>query len=202
MKDLPLFPCADGMASLILNEIPYRGEAYVIIRCVYGSQARLLQQCGDFCRQAGAKAVYVSGEGDFKSLPVYARLVQRSLDKARLPQSRAVAVETDQPHWAELYNARFRQVPAAKTYLETPQGAYFITLDSQLIGLGQIIDDELAAVASLKKGSGQDCVCALAAQIRQTRISLLCAEENLPAVRLYDRLGFSRDEVKRLWYIL
>ena len=28
MKDLPLFPCRDGMASLILSEIPYKKEAY------------------------------------------------------------------------------------------------------------------------------------------------------------------------------
>ncbi len=202
MKDLPLFPCADGMASLILNEIPYRGEAYVLIRSVFGSQERLLRDCGNFCRQAGAQAVYVSGEGDFRQLPVYARLVARSLDKALLPQSRAVAEKTEDPQWAEMYNQRFRQVHAAKTYLKTPPDSYYIVLDGERIGLGQIIDDELAAVASLKMGFGLDCVCALSQRIHQQRVHLLCAEENIPAVRLYDRLGFSRDCTKRLWYIL
>jgi RimJ/RimL family protein N-acetyltransferase len=31
-------------------------------------------------------------------------------------------------------------------------------------------------------------------------VCLVCAEENLPAMKLYDKLGFSLDEVKEVWY--
>lgn len=200
MKDFPIFPCAGGMASLILSEIPYRGDAYIFIRAVHGSLNGLLQECGDFCRAAGAENIYVCGEADLSHLPVYAHLTERSLPKAQLPESRARAELTDDPEWAELYNKRFRAVHSAKTYLRTPPNAYFIYDGKMRIGLGQLIDDELAAVASLEKGRGQDCVCALSANIVQDTVKLLCAEENLPATGLYDRMGFSRDRILRVWH--
>lgn len=200
MKDFPLFPCSNGMASLILSEIPYRADAYIFIRAVHGSLSGLLQECGGFCRAAGAENIYVCGEADLSHLPVYARLTERSLPKFRLPASSARAELTDDPQWAELYNQRFRTVHSAKTYLRTPENAYFIYDGDERIGLGQLIDDELAAVATLKKGRGQDCVCALSAKIRQDSIKLLCAEENSPATRLYDRMGFSRDKILRVWH--
>lgn len=202
MKDFPLFPCSNGMVSIILSEVPYRAEAYILIRSLQGSLSGLLQECGDFCRAAGAERIYVSGAADLTHLPVYAHLTDRSLEKSRLPKSSACAVLTQASRWTELYNQRFRSVHCAKTYLRTPQNAYFIYDGEDLIGLGQIIDDELAAVAALQKGRGQDCVYALAEKISQDQIKLLCAEENLPATRLYDRLGFSRDRERRIWYRL
>ena len=202
MKDFPVFPCSDGMVSLVLSEIPYGGEAYILIRSLYGSLSRLLRECGDFCRMAGAEKIYVGGEGELSHLPVYAHLMERSLDKAQLPSTNAKAVLTDAAEWAELYNKRFSQVHCAKSYRKTPENAYFIYDGEHRIGLGQIIDGELSAVASLEKGRGEDCVLALAKEIPEDRIRLLSAEENLPATRLYDRMGFSRDNLKRIWYRL
>ena len=86
MKDLPLFPCADGMASLVLSEIPYKREAYILVRSVYGSLDGLLRDCAAFCRSAGAEQVYAGGEQDFSAYPVYAHLVERSLEKEKLPE--------------------------------------------------------------------------------------------------------------------
>ena len=200
MKDFPLFPCSNGMASLILSEVPYRGDAYIFIRAVHGSLAGLLQECGGFCRAAGAENIYVCGDVDLSHLPVYAHLTERSLPKAKLPQSSARAELTESPEWTELYNTRFRSVHSAKTYLRTPPNAYFIYDGEERIGLGQLIDDELAAVASLQQGRGQDCVCALSAKIEQEAVKLLCAEENFPATRLYDRMGFSRNKILRIWH--
>ena len=200
MKDLPLFPCADGMASLVLSEIPYRREAYILVRSVYGSLDGLLRDCTAFCRSAGAEQVYAGGEQDFSAYPVYARLVERSLDKAMLPETEAKAVLTTDPEWTELYNRSFRRVHGAKTYRSTPENAYFVLEKGQRIGLGQLMDNELAAVASLSPGCGEKSLIALARELPVETIHLLCAEENAPATRLYDRLGFSRDRVKRIWY--
>ena len=203
MKDIPVFPCNDGLASLILREIPYKKVAYVLVRSVFGSLDGLLGQCAAFCRSAGAEKVYAGGDqGDFSPYPVYAHLVERSLDPSALPATTAVAKLTDDPSWAERYNRCFRHVHGAKTYLSTPSDALYIYDGELLIGLGQIIDGELAAVAALEKGRGADCVAALGKRIPDQPIRLLCAEENLPATRLYDRLGFSRDRVKRIWYEL
>ena len=200
MKDLPLFPCNDGLASLILSEIPYKREAYILVRSVFGSLDGLLRQCAAFCRSAGAEKVYAGGEQDFSAYPVYAHLVERSLEKEKLPETAAVAEKTEDPRWAELYNQRFRHVHGAKTYLVTPENAYFILEQGRYIGLGQLIDGELAAVASLEPGCGEKSLIALARELPGPRIRLLCAEENAPATRLYDRLGFSRNRVKRIWY--
>ena len=101
-----------------------------------------------------------------------------------------IAVQTVSPEDSEL----------AKTYPATPENAYFILEQGQCIGLGQLIDGELAAVASLEPGCGEKSLIALARELPGPRIHLLCAEENTPATRLYDRLGFSRDRVKRIWY--
>ena len=200
MKDLPIFPCADGLASLILAEIPYRGEAYILLRAVYGSLRSLVRQCADFCQAAGAKRIYVSGEGDFSTFPVYARLLDRSMETALLPPAAARAERTDSDEWVRLYNERFRSVPCAKTYRETPENACFLYDGERRIGLGLCIEDELAAVASFERGRGADCVLALAKQIEAPRVRLLCAEENTAAMRLYDRLGFSVDGIRRIWY--
>ncbi len=200
MKDLPVFPCTDGLASLILCEIPYRGEAYILVRAVYGSLTGLVRECANFCRSAGAKRIYVSGEGDFSPYPVYTRLIDRSIEKAALPATSARAERTERSEWVRLYNERFRSVPCAKTYREVPENACFVYDGEERIGLGLCIEDELAAVASLKRGTGAACVCALAAGIDAPKIHLLCAEENTAAMHLYDRLGFSRDSLRRIWY--
>lgn len=200
MKDLPIFPCADGLASLILSEIPYRGEAYILVRAVYGSLTGLVRQCANFCADAGAKRIYASGEGDFSAFPVYTRLLDRSIEIALLPPTAARAEQTDNDEWIRLYNERFRSVPCAKTYQKMPENACFIYDGETRIGLGLCIEDELAAVASFVPGRGSDCVCALAKQIKAPRVKLLCAEENTAAMRLYDRLSFSVDGVRRIWY--
>lgn len=200
MKDLPIFPCQDGMASLILSEIPYKREAYILVRSVFGSLDGLLRECAAFCRSAGAERIYAGGEQDFSAYPVYAHIVERSLDKALLPETEAEAVLTTDPEWTELYNRSFHHVHGAKTYRSTPENAYFILEKGQRIGLGQLIDNELAAVASLSPGCGEKSLIALAKELPVDKIRLLCAEENAPATRLYDRLGFSRDRVKRIWY--
>ncbi len=200
MKDIPLFTGSHGMATLILREIPYRGEAYVHLRAVFDSQEALIRECESFCRMAGAERTYVSGKGDFSDYPVYARLINRSILRRNLPKTTALAVATnDTDTWLRLYRERFKAVPAANSCPE-PKGLYFIEQDGERIGIGQIEGNCLRSVAALKRGKGADCVCAMAALCTDERLTLLCAEENLPAMRLYDSLGFSRENVQEVWY--
>ena len=37
MKDIPVFSCPDGIATLILREVPFRGEGYILVRGVFGT---------------------------------------------------------------------------------------------------------------------------------------------------------------------
>ena len=200
MKDIPLFTGSHGMATLILREIPYRGEAYVHLRTVFDSQEALIRECASFCRMVGAARTYVSGKGDFTGYPVYAKLIERTILCRALPKTTATAVSTDEADtWLRLYREKFKPVPAANSCPE-PSGLYFIEQDGQRIGIGQIEGSKLLSVAALQKGKGAECVCAMAALCMGESLTLLCAEENLPAMRLYDKLGFSRGNVQEVWY--
>ena len=42
MTDLPVFTAADGLATLILHEIPAKREAYILVRTVFGALDGLL----------------------------------------------------------------------------------------------------------------------------------------------------------------
>lgn len=202
MRDIPIFTAAEGLATLILREIPTRREGYVLVRSVFTNLEALLRECEGFCRAAGAERVYFGGDADFSGYPVYARLIEREIDCARLPETTATAhaiAENERARWAELYRERFLSVPAAQSAPKT-EHAYWICRDDVCVGLGQIEGEELRAVASLRKGSGADCVAALAAATNAARLRLLCAEENRPAMRLYDRLGFTCGCEREVWH--
>ena len=202
MKAIPVFTCADGIATLILREVFSRGEAYVLVRSVFSTVPALLRACEDFCRAAGATRVYFGGAADFSDCRVYARLLERRIARQLLPETPALAVPVraqEAAQWAALYNERFRAVPAAQS-CRTPEDAYFIERGTERIGLGQVRGESLRSVAALRRGCGAACVSALAALAEGTHLRLLCAAENLPAMRLYDRLGFTRGAVKEIWY--
>lgn len=202
MKDLPVFTGCCGVATLVLHEIPYRKEAYVLVRSVFTTLEAFLEECENFCKAAGAESVYYGGEGDFSSYPIHASLVERSAAVKNLPATDAAAVAVtaqEEKKWLRLYQERFRTVPAASS-CPSMENLYFILKDHSLIGLGQVTENKLCSVASLKPGAGKDCVCALAARCTGETVTLLCAEQNLPAMKLYDRLGFSRGKIKEVWF--
>ena len=202
MRDIPLFTVTDGMATLILHEIPFRQEAFVWIRTVFGSVEGLVKECTGFCKAAGAERVYFSGDMDLSAFSVHARLIYRSVPKSYLPSTEAVALPVkNEDQWLELYRQAFRPVPVAQS-TPSPEGRYDIFRGGKLIGIGQIQGGMLMSIASTEKGMGTDCLCALASHGQGDRIRLVCAEENLPAMKLYDRLGFSKEEVKEIWYSL
>ena len=60
MKDIPLFTTQYGIASLALQQIPHRSEAYVTIRQAEQPE-ELLRECVRFCRMCGAERVFAAG---------------------------------------------------------------------------------------------------------------------------------------------
>ena len=191
MKDIPVFSCPDGIATLILREVPFRGEGYILVRGVFGTLEGLLAECAGFCRAAGAERLFAAGEADFSGYPAAIRILERSAPRESLRE----------------YNARFRAVPAAESCspaeeraLAAGGEALWIWDGAERIGLGRVRGGELLAVAALLPGAGERCVRALAAQCAGPEVRLTCAEENTRAMRLYDRLGFSRGVEERVWF--
>ncbi len=200
MKNIPIFTGCDGIATLILREIPYRGEAYVLVRSVFTTLDACLRECESFCRAAGADTVYFGGNADFSDYPIHARLIEREMGAQKLPKTTALAIPTaDTAQWMRIYNEKFASVPAAKT-CTVAEHAYDILQDGEQIGIGQVEGDKILSVAAMKQGSGADCVCALARRCEGETVKLLCAEQNVRAMKLYDRLGFSCGATKEIWY--
>ena len=212
MKDIPVLSCPDGIATLILREVPFRGEGYILVRGVFGTLEGLLAECTGFCRAAGAERLFAAGEADFSGYPAAIRILGRSAPRASLlPAPEAVRLvpvtEETAADWAREYNARFRAVPAAESCspaeeraLAAGGEALWIWDGAERIGLGRVRGGELLAVAALLPGAGERCVRALAARCAGPEVHLTCAEENTRAMRLYDRLGFSRGAEERVWF--
>ena len=77
MKDFPCFATDDGVASLILKEIPYRKEAYIRFQDVQpGRFAPFLQECVSFCRMAGAEKIYAQGHEELSQYPLHAAVYE------------------------------------------------------------------------------------------------------------------------------
>ncbi len=213
MTDLPVYTAADGIATLILHEIPTRGEGYVLVRAVFGQLDALLHECADFCRNAGARAVYAGGEGDFSAYPVFASLMERRrcFDVPPEPAGlQAVPVTPETAwRWAEEYNRRFAAVPSAQScgFAETRRlaqsGEAFFVLDGETpVGLGRVRGQTLLALASLRPGMGEKTLLELVRRCGMREVTLTCAAENCRAMALYDHLGFSRGEIRQRWYTL
>lgn len=200
MKDIPIFTCCEGIASLILRQIPYNGTAFVLVRSVFTATEALLRECAAFCRAAGAETVIFGGDGDFSGRPIYARIIERTISVSALPKTTAVARPAENTdEWLKIYRQRFAEVPAA-TYFPSTENALTIFDGDRPIGIGQVEGGSIRLLASTVRGRGADCVCALAAHCIGQIVTLSCAEENVPAMRLYDRLGFSRGETKEIWF--
>lgn len=151
MKDIPVFSCPDGIATLILREVPFRGEGYILVRGVFGTLEGLLAECAGFCRAAGAERLFAAGEADFSGYPAAIRILgRRAPRESLLPAPEAVRLvpvtEKTAADWAREYNARFRAVPAAESCspaeeraLAAGGEALWIWDGAERIGLGREI---------------------------------------------------------------
>ena len=209
MKDIPLFTTENGAANLILGSVPGFGTAYVRILSARDGKA-LAAECAQFCRAAGAEAVYATGlpepEGGLLSTEIWRMTAQ----KARLPQSQAelipVTAETLE-EWVTLYNRKFRTVPNA-VWLSPSLGqavlkareAFFVRLAGRSVGIAKGAENQVHAVAALAPGGGRAAVLALAKALEGPEITLEVASVNGKALALYQSLGFRKTEALAKWY--
>lgn len=145
MKNIPMFTTENGVASLILQEIPYRQEAYVHIRSTAAPEA-FFRECVDFCKMAGAEKIYLTGHPLLETRYSFHTSVLRL--RRALPENREsgclfpVQRETLE-NFREIYNRRMAKVDNAATL--TLSGAedmlkrgdgYFVHDGNTLLGIG------------------------------------------------------------------
>lgn len=209
MRDFPVFTTENGVGSLVLKEIPYRGIAYVTIHDS-SFPTEFLKECIEFCRAAGAEKVYASGHEIVESYPFYTAVVQMSEAIESIPQTNAAlfpVTEKTISRWREIYNDRMKNVDNA-SYLSESAGremlkrgdGYFIHRDGDLLGIGIASGDRIDCVASVKPGSGREVVAALTHALSSDRVVLEVASTNHKAISLYESMGFIKTAEISQWY--
>lgn len=212
MRDFPIFTTEYGVSSLILREIPYRGEAYIRIQDVQkGKMKEHLAECISFCRMAGADKIYGTGDG-LEDYPEFVAVVEmRGIAKPDQEQLACLFPVTEQTasQWREIYNNAMRSVDNARTLesrdqaglLQNP-GAYFVHDQGTLLGIGWMEGNRVLAVAAVRKGAGQRVMHTLMSLIEGETVVLDVASTNGRAIRLYEKMGFIQTRLVEQWYDL
>ena len=199
MKDFPVFSTEFGVASLVLKEVPYRGEAYIIIQDTLQPE-QLLAECISFCRFCGAEKIYARGHAVAESYPVHCA-VRQMRGRARADESKVEhlwpVTEETVSRWRKLMNERLRDVDNAATLekkdesdILSSNGAYFVHSSGELLGAGWLADGELKLLAACKPGAGERVCHTLFSTVPDQQILLSVASTNSKAIRLYEKLGF------------
>lgn len=210
MKDIPVFTTENGAASIILREISHSGSAYVRIHSTLEPRT-FFEECGGFCRAAGAEAVYMTGHPALEECyPFHVSILrmcrtlegEEACDAALFPVQEATLEQ-----WLRVYNEKMRGVSNA-AWMTREDGmdmlrrgdGYFVHRDGRLLGLGVAGGERIDAVVSLEPGAGAQVVKALMHAIFTDRVELEVASDNIRAIRLYERLGFAATEEISRWY--
>lgn len=209
MRDIPVFWSEFGAASLILKKIPYTKEAYIHMRDTLTPDA-LLNECVDFCKAAGAEKVYATGNDILSEYPRHTTLLRMQCARDYLTETDASLFpvqENTAEQWRTIYNERMLRIPTA-TYLSAfdmknivaDGNAYFVHRNQTLLGIGLVQGSNIDAITSVVKGAGEDVMLTLCSVAGSDTVTLTVADNNLPAVNLYRRLGFLTVEELESWY--
>lgn len=209
MRDFPVFTTENGVASIVLREIPYRGEAYITIRDSLQPGA-LLAECVDFCKMAGAEKIYATGHALLEEYPLHTTVVKMQQLRVNIPQTNAAlfpVTEQTAEQWRSLYNEKMKPVPNASTMtvedmkkLLARGAGYFVHQEGRLLGIGIAQGEKIEAIAACCPGAGEQVLLALCSALFSEKIVLEVATTNTRAVGLYHRLGFLETEELSRWY--
>ncbi len=208
MKDIPLFTTEYGIASLVLQEVPYTGQAYIRVQ-TSSNITGLIDESVGFCRAVGAQSIYATGDG-LEHYPMHTRVLEMQCQKCSIPESRAYlfpVTEQTLESWREIYNqamvsvdnAAWMSQGGARELLRAGDG-YFIHQDGKLLGIGKASAGRIHAVAAVEKGCGEEIMRALCSILQEKVVTLEIAQTNERAMRLYERMGFVTTREISCWY--
>ena len=209
MRDIPVFSTENGVGSLILREIPYRGVAYLNLRSAAAPEA-FVAECGEFCRAAGAERMVATGNPCLEKYPLYATVFKMQGSVADVGDTDgAIFPVTEQTlsRFLEIYNEKMASVPTA-AYMTKAEGekllqagkAYFVHRQGELLGIGIAGEESVDAIAACQRGAGREVLSALCRALSGERVTLEVEAGNLPAVRLYEKCGFVKTGEPVRWY--
>ena len=209
MRDFPMFTTEYGVASLILKEVPYRQEAYIIIQATQQPE-ELLKECVSFCRMVGAEKIYARGHELVEIYPLHCAIYEMrgniEVDEEKVENLWPVTEETI-GQWRQILNERMRQTDNAGTLEKAGEkeildegGAYFVHREGKLLGAGWLVGEELKIIVATEKGAGDRVFHTLLSASQPEQLQLMVASTNGRAIRLYERMGMIRTAELRRWY--
>ncbi len=209
MRDFPVFTTQNGAASIVLREVPYKGEAYITLRDSLLPEA-LLAECVDFCKAAGAEKIYATGHDLSEKYPLHTAVVKMQQLRGNLPEGDGClfpVTEQTAEQWRSIYNEKMQPVPNASTMTREDMknhisrgGCYFVHKDDSLLGVGLVSDGKIEAIAACKPGTGETVLLTLCNAMFSETVTVEVASTNIPAMRLYERLGFQKVAEISRWY--
>lgn len=208
MKNIPVFDTENGVATLILREIPYTQKAYVRLQSVSDFE-KMVEECRAFCRMCGAEKIYATGHEGLASYPCHAAMVEMRCCTETLPKTDACLFPVQEhtlEEFTRIYNEKMKNVPNSawmdaeegKGMLQTGDG-YFVHREGALIGIGRVETGKIRVVAATAPGGGREVVAALA-QLAGESAAVEVAAENRKAMALYEGLGFVAVRELSRWY--
>lgn len=209
MRDIPVFTTENGVASLALKEIPYKGTAYITLQDTLDPD-KLLRECVDFCKLAGAEQIYATGHPYLEKFPLYTSVLRMQRPREGISDTDAALfpiTEKTVETFRSIYNEKMLSVPNAATMtkldaqkLLTDGTGYFVHRGEILLGIGIVAGAEVKAVASCVPGAGRDVMLALCSAIFGEIVTLQVASDNIPACKLYEKMGFVAVARLQTWY--
>ena len=79
-------------------------------------------------------------------------------------------------------------------------GCYFVHEGDILLGIGLVSDEKIEAIAACKPGAGETVLLTLCNAMFSETVTVDVASANIPALRLYQRLGFQKSAEISRWY--
>lgn len=209
MRNIPMFTTESGVASLILEEIPYKRSAYIRIQSA-GNPEQLLKDAVDLCCAAGASTVYATGSEQLMEYPLHTEIWEMTCHRSDLAagSGKLISVNADNiDDWVQQYNCYMADIPNAATMTSTnakklleTQDAYFVHCEDVCIGCGKAKDDKIDVVISLVSGKGSEVLLTLCSALQCDLIKVEVASSNKKAVRLYEKNGFVKSGIISQWY--
>ena len=209
MKDFPMFTTEYGVASLVLKEVPYRQEAYIVIRSSEEPE-KLLEECVSFCRMVGAEKIYARGHGSVERYPLHCAILEMRgsipVEEEKVRMLWPVTAENI-GQWRGLLNEKMTLIDNAATLERAGEkeildmgGAYFVHDSGKLLGAGWIVGDELKLIAAARPGAGAQVLHTLLSGAAEQPVRLQVASTNARAIRFYERMGFVKTAELSCWH--
>lgn len=201
-----------GNYEIVIGEIKVSNKAYIIIK--NGNNDTVLEAI-DLIKKYNPKEIYITYRCDIVNKFDFAYSIYEYVYNYELTKSykeiKIIPVElSNRAELKDIINTAMKNVSGAKTLNNNDildyvnkKNAYYFLYKKEYIGAAiyndNFIDTFVIKPIYQNKGLGSMCLSKLLYKIGTTT-TLLCASDNLKAIKFYEKNGFIKTKVYSNWY--